>query len=365
MSATLTLPDIQKHKDRVIIIITKTVHSSIFPIVSRLCNDPSKLWVTLKKKYESSTLQRKLNLKTSLIELKMHDGTSIEDYLKKVDHHVMDLGSIGEEIPDKELIQIVLRNLPKSWSSFKSIYGVLYSKEKDSTFADLEEHFQAEEMCRKPRLEAEEHSLAATRWQRNDFSNRTRGRGGRGHGGRSRGAGRGELCNYCGKRGHWESDCYIKSIEHEVKAMSPAQLRDMQLKARELKNPTQKSFLADHGDIGDSRSDRGDNGDSKLALSIEALLSEFELVEKPIPQNNTQWILYSGATSHISKDKEYFLELSSQSPVTNVITPSGTKMPASGSGCISISKNKAIYLRCSICAECDQKPDVYRQACRQ
>lgn len=39
----------------------------------------------------------------------MHDGTSVEDYLKKIEYHVMDLGSIGEEIPDKELIQIMLR----------------------------------------------------------------------------------------------------------------------------------------------------------------------------------------------------------------------------------------------------------------
>lgn len=110
-------PDLEKHKERVIIIITKTVTTSIFPTVRRLRSDPSRLWATLKRKYEPSALQRILDLKSSLVEHKMTEGTSVEDYLKRVDRYVMDLGCVGEEIPDKELIQIDLRNLPDSWSS--------------------------------------------------------------------------------------------------------------------------------------------------------------------------------------------------------------------------------------------------------
>lgn len=146
-------PDFQKHKERVIIIITKTVTSSIFPAVRRLRADPDKLWATLKRKCESSALQQILNLKTTLVEHKMTEGTSVQDYLKKVDRHFMELGCVGEEIPDKELIQIILKNLPENWSSFKSIYSVLYSKDKNATFADLEEYLQVEEMRCKPRHE--------------------------------------------------------------------------------------------------------------------------------------------------------------------------------------------------------------------
>lgn len=51
----------------------------------------------------------------------MYEGTSVEDYLKKIDHYIMELGNIGEEIHGKELIQIILRNLPDTWPSFKSI----------------------------------------------------------------------------------------------------------------------------------------------------------------------------------------------------------------------------------------------------
>lgn len=116
----------------------------------------------------------------------------------------------------------------------------------------------------------------------------------------------------------------------------------MQQKARELKTQTQQSYLADLRDIGDSESDRGENIDSKSALSIETLLSEFELVDKPASPESTQWILDSGATAHISRDRESFSQLDTKSPVANVVTASGAKIPASGTGCISIAKNKAI-----------------------
>lgn len=101
---TLIISKIQKHKERVIVIITKTVTASIFPVVSRLHSDPFMLWATLKKKYESSALQRKLDLKTALVELRFTEGDSMEDYLKKIEYHVMELGLIGEEFPKKELI---------------------------------------------------------------------------------------------------------------------------------------------------------------------------------------------------------------------------------------------------------------------
>lgn len=45
--------------------------------------------------------QKILDGESSLAESKVTEGTSVEDYLKKVDRCVMDLGCVGEEIPDK------------------------------------------------------------------------------------------------------------------------------------------------------------------------------------------------------------------------------------------------------------------------
>lgn len=49
-----------------------------------------------------------------------------------------------------------------------------------------------------------------------------------GHGGHGRATGCSANCTYCGRRVHWESDCYIRNIDNEIKAISMSQLRDMQ-----------------------------------------------------------------------------------------------------------------------------------------
>lgn len=134
----------------------------------------------------------------------------------------------------------------------------------------------------------------------------------------------------------------MKQIDSELKGMFVTQLCDMQLKAKDLKSTGAKSYLVE-GDIGDSESDRAESSDSKSALTIEAMLNEFEIVEKPVKTpSNQSWVLDSGATSHISNDRESFSELKPELSATNVLTASGTKMPTSGSGCISIPGNKII-----------------------
>lgn len=53
----------------------------------------------------------------------------MEDYFKKIEYYVMELGFIGEEFLKKEFIQIVLRNLLESQLFFKLIYDVMYVKD--------------------------------------------------------------------------------------------------------------------------------------------------------------------------------------------------------------------------------------------
>lgn len=69
----------QKDKDRVIIIICKTVSSTIIPTVMRLRAAPDQLWISLKKRYKPAALQRRLDLKKALLDFKMNEGSSVQD----------------------------------------------------------------------------------------------------------------------------------------------------------------------------------------------------------------------------------------------------------------------------------------------
>ncbi|CAM6111018.1 unnamed protein product [Calypogeia fissa] len=233
---TISIADRQRDVERVIIIITKTVSASVIPTVMTFRSDPTGLWVALKNQFESAALQRKLDLKTSLILCKMPEGSSIQDYLQKIRNYVVELGCVGEKVPEAELIQIVLRNLPDSWYTFTSVYGVMFSKGDDLKFSALQEYMMAEEARVKARQGVSELSLMASTERRSEYNhqfNNTRhypsqGRGrGRGRTGRGRGAGRPE-CNFCSKRGHWEHDCFIKNANSEMKSLSVSQLRDLQ-----------------------------------------------------------------------------------------------------------------------------------------
>lgn len=91
--------------------------------------------------------------------------------------------------------------------------------------------------------------------------------------------------------------------------MSLTQLRDLQRDLqphiKDIKSPSSKSYIAEI-----ENQDRAIEASSS-SLTIEALMSEFDT--KSLSQHdNDPWILDSGASSHMSNDRERFLEISSQ-----------------------------------------------------
>lgn len=223
-------------------------------------------------------------------------------------------------------------------------------KNLDATFAELEQSLQAEYKRRQHRIRVQEHSLiAATPFRRNEQfwgarddqfrGGRTRGRGRSGYQGRNnyqpRGINRRDNYTYCNRRGYTEPQCYIKIVESEIKSMTINQLKDVQSRIKDIKGLNPKTYVSE----GQERihSEGSDIGSS--ALTVEALMSA---LETPPPIKTNSWILDSGASSHISNDKDNFSEISRQSPTTNVLTANGSKMPHAGAGCINISGNKTI-----------------------
>ncbi|CAM6116227.1 unnamed protein product [Calypogeia fissa] len=326
-----------KKRQKIVSVIASTVTRLIIPTVQRLASDPAKLWLTLKRKYQPSALQRKLDLKSELNNMKMEESSSVEDYLRNVERVRVDLAGVGVEIPDDELIEIVMGNLPESYSTFVSGFGQSHAKDSDLLFTDLEEALLTEELRRKHRASRHssvEESLVSigtnqkfnSRQPAPSRQNQPRQQPRR----QQQQTGGRPYCNFCNKLGHREETCFVKQANQDIKTLNVSQLRSLTQAIQDLKNG--ESNLVEGNDIGDSDGHDEDMlQDGQSALTVEALLSE----HAPMAQS---WIMDSGAT-HITNSKS-LLENISSSKIRGIVTASGSVMPTSGEGCTSISGNK-------------------------
>jgi hypothetical protein len=68
--------------------------------------------------YQNKNTNMMLHLKHQLLVVKMSNEDTIVNYLMKITHIRDQLAAIGETIQDVELVNVVLRGLPKSWEPF-------------------------------------------------------------------------------------------------------------------------------------------------------------------------------------------------------------------------------------------------------
>ena len=80
---------------------------------------PYLIWKVLTDLFQSKSDQRKLALKDKLRNIKMEKGDSIAKYLTKFTQCRDELGSVGVTVDDKDLVDLALLGLPKSWHSYQ------------------------------------------------------------------------------------------------------------------------------------------------------------------------------------------------------------------------------------------------------
>ena len=90
-------------------------------IVSRLHGkaSPFLMWKAFTDLFQSKSDHRKLALKDKLRKIKMEKGANIPKYLMKFVQCRDDMGSVGLNVDEEDLVSLALLGLPKSWHSYE------------------------------------------------------------------------------------------------------------------------------------------------------------------------------------------------------------------------------------------------------
>ena len=81
------------------------------------CEKPKEVWDTLRSHFERETLANKLYLKKQYFHKQMSEGTSIEKHLKEMKEVTDKLASIGAPISKEDQVVTLLGSLPSSYST--------------------------------------------------------------------------------------------------------------------------------------------------------------------------------------------------------------------------------------------------------
>ena len=106
------------------------------------CETPQAVWNKLKEHFERDTMANKLFLKKQFFSLKMREGSSMQNHLRRMKEITDQLASIKAPIPEEEHMVALLLSLPKS---YEMLVTVMLAKGSDLQLSVLQEALLSEE----------------------------------------------------------------------------------------------------------------------------------------------------------------------------------------------------------------------------
>ena len=97
---------------------------------------------SLTKLFEGKNINRKMNLRNQLNNLKIQYADTIQSYFTRVSQIKEQLEAVDEEVENVDIVITTLNGLPRAWDSF--IQGI-YDRKKLAKFSRLWEECSQEE----------------------------------------------------------------------------------------------------------------------------------------------------------------------------------------------------------------------------
>jgi hypothetical protein len=114
-------------------IIVDSVKDHLIPYISHL-DSSKKMYDALTNLFSVKNIGQVMSLKNELCDMKMNDDDSITSYLVRISQLRDQLQVIEEIISGKELVNIVLNGLPKTWDAFAASMN---ARKEYPTFEEL------------------------------------------------------------------------------------------------------------------------------------------------------------------------------------------------------------------------------------
>ena len=115
-SEAMTEAQLRRKKTLACCLILLSVTNDLIDLIVEH-SDPAIAWKTLKDQFNSGDQSQILTLMGQLQSLKLSEGGAIEDYIRKARELKNHLTSMGERLSDRNINQIVMNGLPRSYES--------------------------------------------------------------------------------------------------------------------------------------------------------------------------------------------------------------------------------------------------------
>ena len=113
---TLTKTQLKRKKILACRLIILLVSDDLVDMIAEF-SDPALAWKALKEQFQSGDQSQILTLMSQMQAPKMNEGGSIEEYLKRTRELKNKLANMGEKLTDRNVNQIILNGMPRSYES--------------------------------------------------------------------------------------------------------------------------------------------------------------------------------------------------------------------------------------------------------
>jgi hypothetical protein len=273
-------------RDRALATIVLSVDPSLLYLIGDP-EDPIVVWKKLADQFQKKTWVNKLQLRRKLHSLRLKEGDCVQEHVKAMTEVFDALSVVGDPIKEEDRVVFLLASLPESYDM---LVTALEANAEVPQMEVVTERLLHEERKLKDRSTADDTSGSGEKGMLGKHRTQKR---------------KGPKCYHCGKIGHIQRNC--------------SELHSSERKSH-------KSTKANHSEVRHRDAGSSDSEDTGLMASHALSVSQKE-----------GWIVDSGATSHMCKDRSSFTELHTLEEPLDVKLGDGHSLKATDKGTVILN----------------------------